>query len=112
MSMDAMKEPTSEKLQQLFRLLEREPEDTFLLYGAGMEYRKLGALDKATEFFDRAIRKDPGYCYAYYQRGQVAEQAGMLDQARQSYRDGIAAAQRVGDSHAREELQAALSLIE
>jgi hypothetical protein len=37
---------------------------------------------------------------------------GQPDRARQSYHEGITAAQRVGDAHAKEELQAALSMIE
>jgi tetratricopeptide (TPR) repeat protein len=106
-----MPEVTSDKLQQLFKLLQREPNDTFLLYGLGMEYRKLGAPEKAIEFFDRVIATDPGYCYAYYQRGQVYERAGQIEQARRSYRDGIAAAGRAGDAHAQGELEAALEAI-
>jgi tetratricopeptide (TPR) repeat protein len=107
-----MSEPSSPKLTQLFKLLEREPNDTFLLYGIGMECKKLGFPDKAIEYFDRTINADAGYCYAYYQRGQVCAQAGRLDEARRSYQDGIAAATRLGDAHAREELQAALDLLE
>ncbi|HEY7090979.1 MAG TPA: tetratricopeptide repeat protein [Tepidisphaeraceae bacterium] len=107
-----MPELTSPRLTQLNKLLERAPRDTFLLYGLGMEYKKLGAPEKSIEFFDKAIESDAGYCYAYYQRGQVFEQTGNIDQAKMSYREGIAAAQRVGDSHASEELKAALSMIE
>src|SRR3954447_20350682 len=79
---DTMSNVTSEKLQQLFKLLEREPNDTFLLYGVGMEYKKLGAPDKAIEHFDRVLKTDPNYCYAYYQKGQVLEQSGQPELAR------------------------------
>jgi tetratricopeptide (TPR) repeat protein len=109
---DPMPDPGSDKLTQLFKLLEREPNDTFLLYGIGMEYKKLGFPDRAVEYFDRTIAADAGYCYAYYQRGQVCAQIGRLDEAKRSYQQGIAAAERVGDAHAREELQAALEMVE
>jgi tetratricopeptide (TPR) repeat protein len=102
---------TSEKLQQLFKLLEREPNDTFLLYGVGMEYKKLGAPDKAIEHFDRVLKTDPNYCYAYYQKGQVLEQSGQADLARQTYQEGITAAKRAGDAHAQSELEAAMEMI-
>jgi tetratricopeptide (TPR) repeat protein len=107
-----MPEPTSPKLQQLFKLLEREPRDTFLLYGIGMEYKKLGGAPKAIEYFDAALAVDSGYCYAYFQKGQVYEQLGQPEQARQSYRDGMAAAKRVNDAHALSELETALSMVQ
>ena len=107
-----MSEINSPKLQQLFKMLEREAEDTFLLYAIGMEYKKLDAPAKAIEYFDRVIQNDSGYCYAYFQRGQVFEQTGENEKAKLAYRDGIAAANRVGDAHAKSELEAALSMIE
>ena len=103
---------TSDKLTQLFKLLQREPNDTFLLYGIGMEYKKLGALDKSIEYFDRTIQADQNYCYAYFQRGQVYEKSGESVKAKQSYQEGIAAARRVGDAHAQSELEGALSMVE
>lgn len=106
-----MSEPTSPKLTQLYKLLEKEPNDTFLLYGLGMEYKKLGVPQKAIEKFNAVLAVDPGYCYAYYQRAQVYEQMGQIEQARQSYREGIVAAKRVGDAHALSELEAALALV-
>ena len=106
-----MEGPQSDKLAKLFALLEREPRDPFLLYGIGMEYKKLAAPDKAIEFFDRTLAVDPSYCYAYFQRGQVYEQNANPAAARESYRTGIAAAAQAGDAHAQEELQAALDMI-
>ena len=106
-----MSEITSPKLQQLFKMLEREPADTFLLYGIGMEYKKLAAPQKAIEYFDRVIQEDSGYSYAYFQKGQVFEQLGQPERATQAYLDGIAAAKRVGDAHAESELQAALEML-
>ena len=102
---------TSDKLRQLFRLIEREPNDTFLLYGVGMEYKKLSAYAQAIEYFDRVISIDPGYCYAYFQKGQVCELMSKPEQARRAYQDGIAAAKRVGDSHAQGELEAAMEAL-
>jgi tetratricopeptide (TPR) repeat protein len=107
-----MPEPTSDKLQQLFKLLSREPQDSFLLYGIGMEYKKLGASDKAIEHFDRVIQNDPAYCYAYYQRAQVCEQIGKTEEARRSYEAGIIAARKAGDAHAQSELESALAMME
>ena len=106
-----MDHPTSEKLQKLFSMLERQPKDTFLLYGIGMEYKKLDDLPLAIEYFNKALDVDPGYCYAYYQRAQAQEQAGDMAAAKLTYAQGIAAATRVGDAHAKSELEAALEMI-
>ncbi len=107
-----MDAPTSDKLTKLFALLERSPKDTFLLYGVGMEYKKLNDIPRAIDYFNQTLAVDPGYCYAYYQRGQVQEMTGDLASAKSSYSAGIAAAERVGDGHARSELEAALQMLD
>jgi Tfp pilus assembly protein PilF len=99
-------------MQKLLAMLEKTPEDTFLLYGVAMEHKKAGETARAVDFFNRVIRIDPGYCYAYHQRGLVYESSGDLESARQSYREGIAAARNKGDAHAGEEIAAALAMIE
>src|SRR5438105_135770 len=107
-----MSEPTSDKLQQLFKLLSRESQDSFLLYGVGMEYKKLGALERAIDYFSQVIQNDPAYCYAYFQRAQVYERMGKPEDARRSYEAGIAAAKKAGDAHAQSELESALAMME
>ena len=97
---------------QLQKMLQRQPDDPFLLYGMAMEHKKANALAAALHWLDRVTERDPDYCYAYYQRGQVHEMSGDTDAARKAYRDGIDAAARSGDAHARSELEAALSLVE
>ena len=102
---------TSERMRQLQQMLEKSPDDTFLLYGVAMEHKKAGELDRAIEYFQRVTQIDPGYCYAYHQRGLAYEMAGEIESARRAYRDGIEAAARKGDSHAQAEIQAALDML-
>ena len=102
----------TDKLAQLTAMLERQPRDAFLLYAIGMEHKKLGDLSKAIEFYSRTIEVDPNYCYAYYQRGQSFEQQGDVASAKQSYRDGVDAARRSNDEHAKSELETALQMLE
>lgn len=85
-------------------MLEREPTDTFLLYGIALEHRKLGDAKRAVEFLDRVIAADAGYCYAYHQKGLVFESLGEIESAKASYRAGIEAARSKGDEHARSEI--------
>ena len=99
-------------MRQLRQMLQRQPDDPFLLYGLAMEYKKAGDADQAIAHFDHVLRRDPNYCYAYYQRAQVQESLGDVEAAKRTLRDGIEAARRSGDAHALSEIEAALSLLE
>ena len=98
-------------MKQLQAMLEKSPNDPFLLYGIALEHKKVGDTGRALALLERTIAVDPAYCYAYYQQGQVREMAGDEAGARQAYRAGIAAATQKGDAHARGELEAALDLL-
>ena len=101
----------SDKLPKLQAMLEKQPNDPFLLYGIAMEHKKMNDHATALSFLDRCIAVDPNYCYAYFQRGQICEITGDFDAAKRSYNDGIVAARRVGDAHAQSELEGALSML-
>lgn len=107
-----MTTPPSDRMQKLLALLERDPNDTFLLYAIALEHKKANDFPAALQWFDRVIEKDSGYSVAYHQAGLTHESAGDLDAAKAMYRRGIAAATRKGDHHAAEEMQGALSMIE
>jgi Tfp pilus assembly protein PilF len=102
----------SDRLTKLHALLERDPNDTFLIYAIALEHKKAGAHTAAMQWFDRVIEKDPGYSVAYHQAALTHEDAGDIAAAKQMYHRGIAAAHKKGDHHAAEEMQAALSMIE
>ena len=102
----------SPRMRQLQQMLLRQPDDPFLLYGMAMEYKKADEPARALQYFDQVLRRDPNYCYAYYQRAQVHESLGDVEAARRSLREGVEAAQRSSDLHALSEIEAALSLLE
>lgn len=107
-----MAQPPSPRMQQLQKMLDRTPADPFLLYGMALEHKKADEPRQALEYLNRTIQADAGYCYAYFQLGQVYEQTGDMTSAKQAYRDGMAAAKQKGDAHALSELEGALSMIE
>ena len=107
-----MNTPPSERMQKLTALLERDPNDSFLLYAIALEHKKAGEHAAALDWFDRVIAKDPGYSVAYHQAALTHEAAGAMEPATEMYRRGIAAATKKGDHHAAEEMQGALSMIE
>lgn len=104
-------EGMGERLEKLKSMLERQPDDAFLLYGMGLELKKLGRNDEALAYLDKVIAVDSGYCYAYHQKGLIHEAGGDVEQARSAYRAGIEAAVRCGDTHAKDELEGALAMI-
>jgi predicted TPR repeat methyltransferase len=97
----------SDRVQKLRTLLQQNPDDPFLLYALAMEQRAADA-PQALKLLHRVIQLDPDQCYAYYQLGQTQEAAGDATAARAAYREGLAAADRVGDEHAKQEIVAAL----
>jgi tetratricopeptide (TPR) repeat protein len=101
----------SPRLTQILKMLEKQPNDAFLLYGAGMEHKKAANFADAVTFFDRCIAADPAYCYAYFQKGESLQQAGDTAGARAAYQAGIVAAKKAGDEKALGELSSALSMV-
>ena len=98
-------------MRQLQKMLERQPDDPFLLYGVAMEHKKAGDAAGALEYLSRVTQNDPNYCYAYYQRGLVHESQGDTEAARRAYHEGIEAANRAADAHAKGEIEAALEML-
>src|SRR5688572_30419493 len=96
-----MPEPHSGRLQQLLQMLEREPNDAFLLYGIAIEYKNLNEANTALEYLGRVLKVDPNHSYTYYQQGQILESTGEVEKARAAYQQGIEAANRTGDAKAK-----------
>jgi Tfp pilus assembly protein PilF len=99
-------------MQKLQAMLDKDANDPFLLFAIGMEHKKVRNTAEAVDWFKKTLEKDPGYCVAYHQAALAYEDAGDLDSAKSTYREGIAVAHKKGDHHAAEEMEAALSMIE
>lgn len=94
--------------QKLEDLLQREPNDPFLLFGLAMEDLREG---KANDGINRLIalaEAHPNYSAAYLQLGQALVGVGRDDEAKRWLEQGIAAAQRAGDTHAAGEMHGLL----
>ncbi|HLH43293.1 MAG TPA: tetratricopeptide repeat protein [Bryobacteraceae bacterium] len=98
----------SSRIETLKQLLEQNPSSTFARYGLAMEYVNSGALEQAIDEFRQVLAADPAYAAAYFHGGQTLEKLGRVEEARDFYRRGAAAAR---DPHAREELLAALDIL-
>jgi Tfp pilus assembly protein PilF len=92
-------------------MVEQKPTDSFARYGLAMEYRNSGDLDAAMTEFRTLMANDPDYAPAYFHGGQTLERMGRLDEAREVYTQGVEVTIRIGNAHARSEMQAALDLL-
>ncbi len=99
------------RLELLKQLVEQNPTDGFTRYGLALEYANAGDLTEALAQFNELLRHNPNYAYGYFQRGKALEKLGRTEEARTTYREGIEAAGRAGDAHARGEIQGALDLL-
>ena len=95
----------------LEQFVAQKPADAFARYGLALECVKLGDDTAATSHFQQLIQTNPEYVAGYFQFGQLLSRLGRLDEARKTLSDGIVVAQKTGDLHARDEMQAALTLL-
>jgi tetratricopeptide (TPR) repeat protein len=97
--------PESDRLQKLRTLLAAEPDDGFVLYGLAQECQKLGRLDEAIGFYDRAIAVDPKQCYAFFHKAKALELAKRHGEVEAVLRAGLARARAVSDFKAASEIE-------
>lgn len=93
----------------LEQFVAQRPGDAFALYGLALECAKIGDDPAADGHFRKLLETNPGYVAGYFQFGQFLSRLGHLDEARKLLSDGIVVAQKAGDAHARDEMQAALN---
>jgi len=94
------------RLEQLKTLLQKDPNDAFLNFGLAMELAKDGQDEPALAQFDRVLELDPNYIAALHQKANVQLRLNRTADAIATLDDAIATAQRTGEAHAVEELQA------
>lgn len=94
----------ADRITQLKSMLEKDPNDSFCLYGLGMEYAKLGQHREAAAWFDRAIQSDPDHSYTYFHKARSQQAAGNLAEAAETLKIGMRRAKKVGDAKAAGEI--------
>ena len=97
------------RLDVLRQLVERNPKDSFALYGLAMEHAQREEYEQALEQFRKLCEVNPNYSYAYFHGGRTLTKMGRIEEARQWYERGIEITTRSGDLHAKGEIEAALA---
>ena len=97
-----------DRISTLSEILAQDPKNALARYGLAMEYANSGNTEQAMEQFARLLSADPDYAAGYFMAAQTLAKASRIDEARTMLQNGIAAAQRKGDSHAAGEMQGML----
>jgi tetratricopeptide (TPR) repeat protein len=102
---------TKTRRESLEGFVQANPSDAFARYGLALECAKLGDDDAAQEHFQQLLAANPGYVAGYFQFGQLLARVGDNAEARRILTAGVAVADKTGDLHARDEMQAALAAL-
>ena|SRR6185437_16159083 len=97
-----------DRIAMLTEVLAGDPNNVFARYGLAMEYSNSGQMKQALEEFHKLLSAHPDYAAGYFMAAQTLAKCEQRDDAIKMLQQGIAAAQRKGDSHAASEMQAML----
>jgi tetratricopeptide (TPR) repeat protein len=92
-------------LETFEKLLAQGKDNALLRFSLGNECHKAGRLEDAVVHLGAALAFDPRYSAAWKLLGKCLAEAGRAEEALDTYRRGIAAAQEKGDIQAVKEMQ-------
>jgi cytochrome c-type biogenesis protein CcmH/NrfG len=100
-----------DRAAMLAELLTQDPNNVLARYGLAMEYSNSGDFGRSLEEFQKLLAANPDYAAGYFMAAQTLVKAKRSEEAKKMLENGIAAAQRKGDNHARSEMEAMLEEI-
>jgi thioredoxin-like negative regulator of GroEL len=104
-----MTEQKKTRRQMLEEFVAKKPEDAFSRYGLAMECMNSGDAPAADEHFRALITRNADYIPAYLMYGQLLARESRASEAKQVLSNGIEAAAKKGDQHARSEMESLLA---
>ncbi len=104
-------QPQKSRREVLEQFVAQKPGDAFARYGLALECAKLGDDEAAAAHFQKLIDENPQYVAGYFQFGQFLGRVGRIEEARKVLSAGMVMAANTGDAHARDEMEAALSML-
>lgn len=97
-----------DRLVALLEFHRLDPEDAFTRFAIAQEHLKRDDSPEALRFFEDLVSDHPDYVGTYFHLGRLYQALDRVDAAVATYRKGIDVATKIGDLHARAELQSAL----
>ena len=99
------------RLEQIEKMLADEPGDVFLNFSLAMEYAQSGRQEESVGQFARVADLDPDYIAAYPQWANILIGLERKEEARAVLNNGIAAATRLNDMHAVDQMTKTLEAL-
>jgi len=106
-----MTEQRKTRRQKLEEFLAQNPNDAFSLYGIALECAREGDLAAAEAHFRALIQGNPDYVPGYQMYAQTLAQNDRTEDAKAILVQGIQAAIRQGNQHARSEMEGLLQTL-
>lgn len=94
--------------QMLEEFVAKKPDDAFSRYGLAMECMNGGDPSAADGHFRALIERSPDYIPAYLMYGQMLARESRNEEAKHVLSDGMVAAAKKRDDHARSEMETLL----
>lgn len=101
-----------DKITELQKMLQEEPDDPFLHYALGLEFAKKKYFQEAMASFQAVLNFDENYVAAYYQLGLIFIELDIVDVAKTYILKGIKIAEDKKDLKTKHELEALLENID
>jgi len=95
----------TQRMTDLMKLLEEDPNDSFLLFAIAKEYENMGMPDQAEHYYLTLRKANPSYVGLYYHLAKLYEDTGKVEDALNIYDEGIFMANKMHDQHALAELK-------
>ncbi|MDZ7719709.1 MAG: tetratricopeptide repeat protein [Balneolaceae bacterium] len=100
-----------QKIRDLASSLKENPDDSFTKFALALELLKKDGVSKAKVLFESILKQDPDYLGVYYHLGKLYERTGRLDDAQQTFLDGLEVAKKQNNERTALELKEALESI-
>ena len=92
------------RIEQLLKFVDEEPDNPFNLYALALEYQNIDK-EKAIFYFGKLLNEHESYIPTYYHAASFYTERGLLPQAKQVYEKGIQLAKDQNAAHALKELK-------
>lgn len=100
------------RIEMIFDMLLKEPNDIFLNYALAMEYLGTNDFKMAEAQLQKTLSIDPSYLPCFYQLGQTWEKLGDNEKALGFYKQGLELAKSQNNRKAQGELSEAIWMLE